>query len=99
MKKRGFHMAVLLALVTVIGLSDGLADFYRTPQIEQRSNRDEDDTGTRGATCPACIHEASLRIAGELKEKRFLTGRRVRQLLREIHQKNTEFDELNRHER
>jgi hypothetical protein len=190
MKKRGFHMAVLLALVTVIGWSDGLADFYRTPQIEQRSDRDEDDTGTPGDTCPACIHEAShvvvatvmggrikfiritsddsgetsfikpagqrahaiialagcvgervlardtcngterdikvarlkvgknymalipevekiikehraaiLRIASELKEKRFLTGRRVRQLFREIHQKNTEFDEINRHDR
>jgi hypothetical protein len=183
MKKRGFHIAVLLGFLLTIGLSDGLADFFdhRTPQIEERSNSSKDDTGTREDTCPACIHEAShvvvaivmggcikfirltsngsgktsfiepadqranaiialagcvgervmardtcdgterdfkvarlkvgknymdlmpevekiikehraaiLRIASELKEKRFLTGRRVRHLLTEIHQKKTD---------
>jgi Peptidase M50B-like len=193
MKKRGFHMAVLLGFVTMIGSFDGLADFFdhRIPPIEQRADRGKDHTGTLGDTCPACIHEAShavvamvmggcikfirltsdgsgktsfigpvgqranaiialagcvgervlardtcdgterdikvarskvgknymalmpevekivkehraaiLRIASELKEKRFLTGRRVRQLLPPAFRcEKSTFDEINRHER
>jgi hypothetical protein len=61
MKMRGFHMAVLLCFVTMIGSSDGRADFfdYRIPQIKQQAERGKEHTGTPGDMCPACIHEAS----------------------------------------
>jgi Peptidase M50B-like len=193
MKKRGFHMAVLLGFVTLIGSSDGPADFFdhRIPQIKQRADRGKGHTGTPGDMCPACIHEAShavvamvmggcikfirltsdgsgetsffepagqranaiialagcvgervlaqdtcdgterdikvarskvgknymalmpevekiikehraaiLRVASELKEKRFLTGRRMRQLLPPAFRcEKSTFEEIDRHER